>query len=115
MTLDAIISPGTEPEVLGAGYGFTEGPAADGEGNVYFSDGKHDSIHYWQAGRPPLLFTDQSTAAIGMMHSATSAAAAEATIQRNRRCFHAGRARYSIRRRRNAAGVSDADGSPMLR
>jgi gluconolactonase len=70
MTLDEIILPGTEPEVLGAGYGFTEGPAADAEGNVYFSDGKHDSIYYWQVGRPPVLFTDQSTDAIGMMLNA---------------------------------------------
>ena len=70
MTLDDILSPGTEPEVLGAGYGFTEGPAADGEGNVYFSDGKHDSIHYWRVGQPPVLFTNQSTDAIGMMLNA---------------------------------------------
>ena len=70
MTLDEIILPGTEPEVLGAGYGFTEGPAADAEGNVYFSDGKHDSIYYWQVGRPPVLFTDQSPDAIGMMLNA---------------------------------------------
>src|SRR3990172_9518767 len=27
MTLDDIIGPGTKPEVLGQGYGFTEGPA----------------------------------------------------------------------------------------
>ena len=70
MTLDDIILPGTEPEVLGAGYGFTEGPAADREGNVYFSDGQHDSIYYWRVGQTPELFTDQSTDAIGMMLNA---------------------------------------------
>jgi gluconolactonase len=67
MTLDEILPPGTKPEVLGAGYGFTEGPAADAEGNVYFSDGKHNSIYYWRVGQTPELFTDKSTDAIGMM------------------------------------------------
>jgi gluconolactonase len=70
MTLDDILSPGTEPEVLGAGYGFTEGPAADAQGNVYFSDGKNDSIYFWEVGKPPMLFTNQSTDAIGMMLNA---------------------------------------------
>jgi gluconolactonase len=67
MSLDYLISPGTAPEVLGQGYGFTEGPAADRLGNVYFSDGQNDSIHFWEPGRPPLLFAGDSTDAIGMM------------------------------------------------
>lgn len=67
MTLDDIIAPGTRPETLGEGYGFTEGPAADAEGNVYFSDGRNDSIYYWQPGHPPARFIDDSTDAIGMM------------------------------------------------
>ena len=67
MTFDDIIPPGAKPDVLGDGYDFTEGPAADGQGNVYFSDGKNDSIHVWQAGQPVTLFTDQSTDPTGMM------------------------------------------------
>jgi gluconolactonase len=70
MTLDDIITPGTEPEVLGQGYGFTEGPTADHAGNVFFSDGQNNSIHRWQPGRPVTLFTDDSTDAIGMMFNA---------------------------------------------
>ena len=70
MTLDDIIAPGTQPEVLGEGYGFTEGPAADRLGNVYFSDGKNDSIHRWEPGRPPALFVDDSLDANGMMFNA---------------------------------------------
>ena len=93
MTLDDIITPGTQPEVLGQGYGFTEGPTADREGNVFFSDGQNNSIHRWQPGdcpdfrghrgeavvgengtvplRPSVtLFTDDSTDAIGMMFNA---------------------------------------------
>jgi gluconolactonase len=70
MTLDDIILPGTKPEVLGNGYGFTEGPAADQRGNVYFSDGKNDSIYYWEVGKPVVRFVDDSTDAIGMMFNA---------------------------------------------
>ena len=70
MTLADIISPCTEPEILGDGYGFTEGPAADQRGNVYFSDGKNDSIYHWEVGKPVVRFVDDSTDAIGMMFNA---------------------------------------------
>lgn len=70
MTLDDIISPGTEPAIVGDGYGFTEGPAADRRGNVYFSDGKNDSIYYWEVGKPVVRFVDDSTDAVGMMFNA---------------------------------------------
>ena len=70
MKLDEIILPGTQPEILGQGYGFTEGPAADRHGNVYFSDGKNDSIYYWEVGQPVVRFVDDSTDAIGMMFNA---------------------------------------------
>ncbi len=67
MTLDQIIAPGTTADILGQGFGFTEGPAADRDGNVYFSDGKNDSIHRWEAGGAVTLFVDDSTDANGMM------------------------------------------------
>jgi len=67
MTLEDIIAAGTRPEVLGTGYGFSEGPAADARGNVYFSDGRNDSIHYYEPGRPVRLFVDDSTDANGMI------------------------------------------------
>lgn len=86
MTLDEIISPGTRPEVLGQGYGFTEGPTADCDGNVYFSDGQNNSIYCWQPGSSPdgrrgengnfaispsvSLFTNDSPDPIGMMFNA---------------------------------------------
>lgn len=70
MTLDDIVLPGMVPEILGDGYGFTEGPAADRRGNVYFSDGKNDSIYYWEVGKPVVRFVDDSTDAIGMMLNA---------------------------------------------
>lgn len=70
MTLDSIIAEDAKPEVLGDGYGFTEGPAADQHGNVYFSDGRNDSIHRWEPGLPVSLFTADSTDANGMMFNA---------------------------------------------
>ncbi|MBN1395513.1 MAG: SMP-30/gluconolactonase/LRE family protein [Pirellulales bacterium] len=68
--LDKLFSGDTSPEMLGDGYGFAEGPAADAQGNVYFSDGQNDSIYVWRRGRPPELFVDDSTDANGMMFNA---------------------------------------------
>jgi len=69
-TIDQIVAPGTRAEVLGTGYGFSEGPAADPEGNVYFSDGMNDSIHFYEVGRGVRPFVDDSTDANGMMFNA---------------------------------------------
>lgn len=70
MTVQDLLEPGIEPMVLGTGYGFTEGPAADAAGTVYFSDGRNDSIHRWQEGRPPELFVADSPDANGMIFNA---------------------------------------------
>ncbi len=66
-SVEDIVPPGTEPIVLGTGYGFCEGPAADAEGNVYFSDGKNDSIYVYRVGKGVELFVNDSTDANGMM------------------------------------------------
>ncbi|MDR3108342.1 MAG: SMP-30/gluconolactonase/LRE family protein [Planctomycetaceae bacterium] len=68
--LDSIIEPNTKAVILGTGYGFCEGPAVDGVGNIYFSDGAKDSIHFYAYARPVQLFTDKSTDANGMMMNA---------------------------------------------
>ena len=44
-----IIAEGATPQVLGEGYSFTEGPAADRDGNVYFTDQPNDRIVKWNA------------------------------------------------------------------
>jgi gluconolactonase len=46
-TLDEIIEPGTKVEKLADGFLFTEGPAADAKGNVYFTDQPNDRIMIW--------------------------------------------------------------------
>lgn len=40
-----ILSPGENWEIVGDTYGFTEGPAADAAGNVYFSDIRNSKIY----------------------------------------------------------------------
>ena len=46
---NSIVAPGAAVEKLGDGYTFTEGPAADAEGNVYFTDQPNNKIIRWSA------------------------------------------------------------------
>lgn len=45
--LSKVIRPGTEVEKLSDEFSFTEGPAADSKGNVYFTDQPNDRIMMW--------------------------------------------------------------------
>ncbi len=42
-----IIAPGAKLEKLAGGFAFTEGPACDDQGNVYFTDQPNDRILKW--------------------------------------------------------------------
>jgi gluconolactonase len=42
-----LIAPGAQMERLAGGFSFTEGPAVDGAGNVYFTDQPDDRILKW--------------------------------------------------------------------
>jgi gluconolactonase len=42
-----VVAPGAGVEKLAGGFEFTEGPAADGEGNVFFTDQPNDRIVKW--------------------------------------------------------------------
>ena len=44
-----LVAPGARLEKLGDGYAFTEGPAADRHGNVFFTDQPNDRIVRWDA------------------------------------------------------------------
>ena len=44
---EGVLAPGAKVERLAGGFKFTEGPAADKEGNVYFTDQPEDRIHKW--------------------------------------------------------------------
>ena len=65
--LSDLVDPAAKAVVLGTGYGFSEGPAADAVGNIYFSDGAKDSIHFYAYGRAVEIFVNDSTDANGMM------------------------------------------------
>jgi len=43
----SVIEPGAKVTLLSAGFKFTEGPAADAEGNVFFTDQPNDRICKW--------------------------------------------------------------------
>jgi gluconolactonase len=45
--MDSIILPGSRVEKLADGFLFTEGPASDNSGNVYFTDQPNDRIMVW--------------------------------------------------------------------
>jgi gluconolactonase len=45
------IAPGAKLEQLATDFSFTEGPAADREGNVYFTDQPNDRIVRWDAAK----------------------------------------------------------------
>ncbi len=45
----SIIAPGAKLEKLADGYGFTQGPSADGDGNVFFTDFQNNRIVEWSA------------------------------------------------------------------
>ncbi len=44
----AILAPGASVELLAGDFSFTEGPASDAEGNVYFTDQPNDRIVVWR-------------------------------------------------------------------
>jgi gluconolactonase len=43
----ALLATGAKPQLLSREFEFTEGPAADAEGNVYFTDQPNDRIMKW--------------------------------------------------------------------
>lgn len=47
-SLSMIIEEGATPEKLADGFLFTEGPSADAEGNVFFTDQPNDRIMIWK-------------------------------------------------------------------
>jgi gluconolactonase len=61
-----IISPGAKLEKLAGGFSFTEGPAADQEGNVYFTDQPNDRILKWSVDGKLSTFLQPSGRSNGM-------------------------------------------------
>lgn len=62
-----ILIPGEEWQQVGDTYGFTEGPAADGKGNVYFSDVRHSRIMKLDAQGKATTFAEDTGGGNGLM------------------------------------------------
>ena len=66
-----IIAEGETPVRVSDSYSFTEGPAADARGDVYFTDQPNNRIYRWDCESGEItLFTDQSGRSNGMYFDA---------------------------------------------
>ncbi|MDH6357546.1 SMP-30/gluconolactonase/LRE family protein [Parabacteroides sp. PF5-9] len=61
-----LIAPGAELEVLAKAFAFTEGPAVDKNGNVYFTDQPNDRIYVWSVDGKLTLFQEGQGRANGL-------------------------------------------------
>lgn len=61
-----VIEPGAKLELLAEIFGFTEGPAADAEGNVFFTDQPYNRIYKWSIGGQLTVFHDNAGRANGL-------------------------------------------------
>ena len=68
---NVIVAEGETPVKVADSYNFTEGPAADAKGNVYFTDQPNNRIYRWDCESGEItLFTDQSGRSNGMYFDA---------------------------------------------
>ena len=61
-----LIAPGAKVERVASGFGFLEGPAADADGNLYFSDVTNERIHRWSPATGVTVFRERSGRANGL-------------------------------------------------
>ena len=62
----SFIEPGHEVQKLAGDFTFTEGPAADADGNVYFTDIPNNRIHKWSTDGKLSTFREDSGGANGL-------------------------------------------------
>ncbi len=62
----SVVAPGAKVKKLCGGFGFTEGPAADAKGNIYFSDIPNNRIHKWSLDGKLSTFHENSRGANGL-------------------------------------------------
>lgn len=65
-TPKSIVAEGAKVEKLADGFSFTEGPAVDKQGNVYFTDQPNDKIYKWSAEGELSLFLENTGRANGL-------------------------------------------------
>lgn len=64
--LGELVAPGAKVEKLAGGFIFTEGPAVDRQGNVFFTDIRNNRIHTWSVEGKLSTFRENSGAANGL-------------------------------------------------
>ena len=66
-----IVAEGETPVRVSNSYSFTEGPAADARGDVFFTDQPNNKIYHWDCESEEItLFTEQSGRSNGMYFDA---------------------------------------------
>jgi gluconolactonase len=60
------VAPGAKVVKLAGGFKFTEGPAPDAQGNVYFTDQPNDRIHIWSTDSKLSTFMEPSGRSNGL-------------------------------------------------
>lgn len=68
--LQDILLPGEDWQLVGEGYKFTEGPAANAKGEVYFSDIPESKIYKIVTSGPPQVFVSDSKKSNGLAFTA---------------------------------------------
>jgi len=63
---ESVVAPGAEIEKLAGGFKFTEGPAADAKGNIFFSDIPNNRIQKWSLDGKLSTFRENSRGANGL-------------------------------------------------
>lgn len=71
MTENRVVAPGAELEKLAGGFGFTEGPTCDAEGNLFFTDQPNDRILTWTVEGRLSTFLHPAGRANGMYFDAS--------------------------------------------
>ena len=61
-----LVAPGAQAQEVASGFIFTEGPAADEAGNVYFTDIPNNRIHVWHTDGTLSVFRENTNAANGL-------------------------------------------------
>ena len=62
----SVVAPGAKVQKLAGGFRFTEGPAADAKGNIFFTDIPNNRIHKWSLDGKLSTFSENSGGSNGL-------------------------------------------------
>ncbi len=65
-TVEKLVAPSAQVEQLAGGFGFTEGPASNAQGDLYFTDIPNNRIHKWSVNGRLTTFRDNTGGANGL-------------------------------------------------